>query len=255
MPKPPPDTLDAYVSRSTFHFGLDDTDGVSLADLVTIPERQQEIVSVLNGIRAGWADRARKAALSPVLLTIRLEKRLKRRLEPELPLYVALLEAEVAILEAQSVFAKADLLARRAFPDADRAPHFAAVEEALLSARRALARILQHPNDIAELREAEIPRRRLRPAPSTRAISIRLMPRVRAAVFAAISPAVRSYHKTHAKPIRLGAKQLRESSAAYELTSAYLRAFFPRWGASTTPELVRKAVRNLESRPRSAARK
>lgn len=73
------------------------------------------------------------------------------------------------------------------------------------------------------------------------AIQQRFMPEVRRVVCTIISRALQQREGVH--DVRVGTKVYRDQddAAADALSAKFIRVFFPTWGATTTPELVRKA--------------
>jgi hypothetical protein len=107
-----------------------------------------------------------------------------------------------------------------------------------------LARI-ELPTEIAVERSRHLPTRKLRPAPTDKAISARLMPDVRCRVCRVVHRPVVRYCKHEIAPLTLNGRSLRggPTRQAIAVTAAYIQAFFPSWGRSTTPTLVKKSLR------------
>jgi hypothetical protein len=96
------------------------------------------------------------------------------------------------------------------------------------------------------------------PGANTKAIQKRFMPVVARIVYNQIFPALERRHlamqalpasKKLKKPVRYAGRELGEHPGpeARLLTSDFLRAFFPLWGAKMTPEKVQDAIRRLGS--------
>jgi hypothetical protein len=88
--------------------------------------------------------------------------------------------------------------------------------------------------------------RRIAPGASLGSIQKRFMPEVRAIVCSAIIDALKRNGEDvyiRGRWFDLADVEDRET-LAFQLTARFVRAFYPTWGASTTPQLVRKSYRS-----------
>lgn len=214
-----------------------------LSDLVPTGLRRYrkprlEIQTKLDSIQSGLSARVRLAAMPNYLQMIRTEL----RLADELPLRLAVVRLETAILRAERCLLQAQELAGQ-FENRSVESWLKGVEVGLRLARPLPPEpaCLTDPVALAALRAKDVPTHHVRPAPSDETISQRVMRKVRVAVYLVIAPAVRRY--CGERDLQWAGRALPERSAAFTLTAAYIRAAFPIWGRSTTPESVRKAVR------------
>jgi hypothetical protein len=86
--------------------------------------------------------------------------------------------------------------------------------------------------------------RRIKPGAPLGSVQRGFMPEVRVVVWRAIMKALGE----HTGDVFVGERYFdvdRHDTAAFLLTARFVRAFFPTWGATTTPQLVRKQTRNL----------